>query len=102
MFHLACLGWLFFRAESMAQAGSMLSRMFTNFETSGFTTYCFTSILFYAGPLMLFEFWQDRTGDPMRLTKVRWGWRAAAYSYAVIMIILFRPTVPSEFIYFKF
>jgi alginate O-acetyltransferase complex protein AlgI len=102
MFHLACLGWLFFRAESMSQAASMLSRMFTNFETSGFTTYCFTSILFYAGPLMLFEFWQDRTGDPMRLTKVHWAWRAAAYSYAVLMIILLRPTVPSEFIYFKF
>ncbi|MCP4375440.1 MAG: MBOAT family protein [bacterium] len=102
MFHLVCLGWLFFRAESMSQVWGMLAKMSTNFTTSGFTSYCFSSILFYAGPLMLFEFWQDRTGDPMRLTKVRWGWRAAAYSYAVIMIILFRPTVPSAFIYFQF
>ena len=102
MFNLACLGWLFFRAESMSQAGAMLARMCTNFTLSGFTTYCFSSILFYAGPLMCFELWQDRTDDPMRLTKVHWRWRAAAYSYAVIMIILFRPTVPSEFIYFQF
>ncbi|MDP6636410.1 MAG: MBOAT family O-acyltransferase [Phycisphaerae bacterium] len=102
MFHLACLGWLFFRAQSMMQAWSMLTRMFTNFVPSVFTTYCFTSILFYAGPLMLFEFWLDRKDDPMRLTKVHWGYRAAAYSYAAIMIILFRPMMPSEFIYFQF
>jgi alginate O-acetyltransferase complex protein AlgI len=102
MFHLTCLGWLFFRATSMTQAWSMLSRMLTNFDPSTFTTYCFTSILFYAGPLMAFEFWLDRTGDPMRLTKVSWGYRAAAYSYIAIMIILFRPMVTSGFIYFQF
>jgi alginate O-acetyltransferase complex protein AlgI len=102
MFHMACLGWLFFRAESMGQAWSMLTKMGTDFSTSEFTTYCFTSILFYAGPLMCFEFWLDRKGDPMRLTKVHWGFRAAAYSYAVVMIILFRPMVTSEFIYFQF
>jgi hypothetical protein len=52
--------------------------------------------------LMAFEFWLDRTGDPMRLTKVSWGYRAAAYSYIAIMIILFRPMVTSGFIYFQF
>jgi len=102
MFHLAALGWLFFRAETMSQACGMLGGMFTNFAPSQFTTYCFTSILFYAGPLMLFEFWQDRTSDPMRLTKAPWPWRAAVYSYFVIMMIVFRPMVPSEFIYFQF
>jgi len=102
MFHMACLGWLFFRAESMGQAWSMLIKMGSDFSTTEFTTYCFMSILFFAGPLMCFEFWLDRKGDPMRLTKVHWGFRAAAYSYAVVMIILFRPMVTSEFIYFQF
>jgi D-alanyl-lipoteichoic acid acyltransferase DltB (MBOAT superfamily) len=102
MFHLACLGWLFFRAQSMSQVWGMLVRMFTDFAPTAFTAYCLTSILFYAGPLMVFEFWQDRTADPMRLTKVHWGYRAAVYSYLAIMIIVFRPMVPSEFIYFQF
>ena len=102
MFHLVCLGWLFFRAGSMQQAWGMLAKIATDFAPTEFTTYCFASILFYAGPWMVFEFWQDRTADPVRLTKVHWGLRAAAYSYLAIMILVFRPMVPSEFIYFPF
>ncbi len=102
MFHLVCFGWLFFRAASMEQAIQMLNLMVTDFAPSRFTAFCLTSILFFAGPLMVFEWWLERAHDPMRLTKVPWGYRAGVYCYLIVMIIIFRPLVPSEFIYFQF
>ncbi|MFT7619632.1 MAG: alginate O-acetyltransferase complex protein AlgI [Planctomycetota bacterium] len=102
MFHLVCLGWLFFRAESMTQATTMLSRMATSLTWTTFTGDCIASILFYAGPLMALEYWLEQKKDPMLLTKVHWRYRAMVYSYFMVMIIIFRPMVPSEFIYFQF
>ena len=59
-------------------------------------------IAFFFGPFMLYEAWLERRGDLLALTKVRWGWRAAAYTYVAYMLLLFQPLIPSEFIYFQF
>jgi alginate O-acetyltransferase complex protein AlgI len=101
-FNLVCLGWLFFRAESIAQVGIFLREIFTNFHPTVLTAYGLKMLLFFAGPFLLFEIWLSRCNELLALTKVRWGWRAAAYTYAVYMLLIYQPLRSSEFIYFQF
>ena len=76
--------------------------MATDFQVTPLTLYSLATIAIFAGPLMIFELWVDRSGDPMRLTKVRWPIRAAVYSYAAIMLMVFQPMVHRGFIYAQF
>ncbi|MCH2330621.1 MAG: hypothetical protein MK312_03680, partial [Roseibacillus sp.] len=64
--------------------------------------YGLRSLLYLAGPFLLFEIWLERRRDLLALTKVHWGWRAAAYSYALFMLLVHQPHRSSEFIYFQF
>ena len=101
-FHLVCLGWLLFRAESIGQAWGMLTLMVTNHQVTAFTEYGFGLILFYVLPLMMYELWLSVRNDLDRLVKVFWPVRAAVYSYMALMIVFFHPVVKHEFIYFQF
>ena len=102
-FNLVCLGWLFFRAESLSQVWLFLREIFsTDFHSTILTSYGLKMLLFFAAPFLLFEAWLYRRNDLLALTKVRWGWRAASYSYAVYMLLIFQPLRSSEFIYFQF
>jgi D-alanyl-lipoteichoic acid acyltransferase DltB (MBOAT superfamily) len=101
-FQLICLGWLFFRADSMAQAWEMLGLIFSRQELTPLARYGFGMLGFFCLPLMGYEIWLNRAGSLRRLEAVRWGWRAAAYCYFVFMLIVFPPPVFGQFIYFQF
>jgi hypothetical protein len=59
-------------------------------------------LLFFAGPLLLFELWVERSGNMLALLHVHWLWRALVYSYFVLMLLFFPPVIKHEFIYFQF
>lgn len=101
-FHLVCLGWLFFRADTFTQAWEMLTLIFTQHEMTSLARYGLGMITFFCLPLMVYEIWLDQSHSLRRLETVRWGWRAAAYCYIVFMIIVFPPPVFGQFIYFQF
>lgn len=101
-FHLLCLGWLLFRAESIGQAWSMLILILTDLQVTAFSEFAFATVAFYALPLMAYELWLLRCNDLDRLAKVAWPIRASIYSYIAVMILLFHPIVSHEFIYFQF
>ncbi|MCB9883195.1 MAG: MBOAT family protein [Planctomycetes bacterium] len=103
MFHLVCFSWLLFRAESMEQVFAMAGRMLTSFHPSEFTGFGFVFLLVYGGPLLAFEAWLAlRKRDALFLTRTHWGWRSVAYALMALMILVFQPTVNSDFIYFQF
>jgi alginate O-acetyltransferase complex protein AlgI len=102
MFHFVCFSWLLFRAQSIGQAASMFLTIFTNWRMTPIALTIFGSVIFYAAPLMLFEWWLDRRKDLVALTRLHWFVRAASYSYAVLMLICFPPPIAHEFIYFQF
>lgn len=102
MFHLTCIGWLFFRAATITQAGSMLWRMFTNFQMTSFGWSILGVLAFFVLPLLVYEFWIHARSKPLRLLESHWLARGLAYGYVVLMLISFSPMVPSEFIYFQF
>lgn len=101
-FHLICLSWLLFRAESMPQALDMLILMGTNFEVNNFTVYTLAMIIFFAGPLMLLEYWIEKSGDLLKVVNSSWVIRSCVYSYFIVMIWIFPPLSNQMFIYFQF
>lgn len=102
MFHLVCFAWLFFRAESITQAGAMLTQLTAWGSLSPIAQTTAGMLVFFCVPLLLMEWWFDEQHDPLWLTQVHWGLRTGVYSYLLLMMIFFPPPVPAEFIYFQF
>ena len=101
IFHLVCLGWIFFRAQSLHQAGSFLNglRVFDwrpEFVTAYKFLALFTFPLFAMDLLLEYrdeEFLFQKTAAP-----VQW-----AYASALIFIVaLFSANEANAFIYFQF
>jgi alginate O-acetyltransferase complex protein AlgI len=103
MFCLTLIGWLFFRAESMAQVREMLILMATDWRWSDLAGYFAATIAFFVAPLMVFEYILFRRGDDMLwlLRQPRWL-RAGVYIYFAMMLLFFSPDEIHEFIYFQF
>ncbi len=102
MFHLVCMSWLLFRAETISQACSLLWLIGTNFTWTPLTSMMLGMLVFCAGPLLLFEAWLEFRGDLESLLRIDWRWRSLAYGYALLMCLCFPPPVAGTFIYFQF
>ena len=102
MFHLVCLSWLFFRAESMNQVWLMLGKLLTDHRITDFTLYGATMVAFYAGPLMLFELCLSRREARTTIAGLPWTVKAGAYCYFLLSLVVLRPSTHNEFIYFQF
>lgn len=102
MFNLVCFGWLFFRAESIHQAGAMLGTFAGNWQITEFAMFTLGSMAFYVLPLLAYEWWVEKKGDLLALTKCPWPIRAAVYVYMALMLFFFPSPVQNEFIYFQF
>ena len=103
MFHLTCLGWLFFRADSISGAFVMLQRIFFDFAGPAdvLAPLAAEVVLFGVIPCVL-DFWLRGERELSRLWAARWWIQAPVYSFILLMILFFRPGVSGEFIYFQF
>lgn len=101
-FHLICISWLLFRAESIGQASNMLLKIFTDLSFTDFVGYGLVSIAFYIIPLLMLEYWTERTGNLLVLLDSRLIVQVLVYLYFIMMLIIFPPLVSQEFIYFQF
>jgi len=101
-FHLVCLSWLLFRAESMTQVWTMLAAIFSDFRITQLAIASFAMLLFYAGPLIAYEAWIQKRENPLTLARLNWLPRSLAYSYCAMMLLFFSPLETNEFIYFQF
>ena len=67
-----------------------------------FAVAALSMIAFYAGPLLVYEFWLEQQDDLLKLTRTHWLARVCVYSYCAFMIWFFPPPVSNVFIYFQF
>jgi alginate O-acetyltransferase complex protein AlgI len=102
MFHLTCLGWLLFRAETMTQATQMAARVVT--DLSGFTAAipALMFIAFHCSILFMLEWFTDGENRLGRITKAGWKLKAAVWIYLLFMLLIFSAEQALEFIYFQF
>ena len=102
-FHLVCLCWLFFRAETADQAVTMLGRLVGGgWQWADLDTGIVVLMALYLIPMLAYEWWCEQKGDLLALTRSHWGWRAAVYLFILWMMLFFGSPVHQEFIYFRF
>ncbi len=102
MFHLTCIGWLLFRADSFQTIQQMSVTLLTNFRLSPMALTALIMILVYAGILLVFEYLVDGEARLNQFTQTPWMARALVYTYLCGMFIFFQPQGTYEFIYFQF
>ncbi len=90
-FLLVCIGWILFRADSIQTASQYLGRLFTQFDLA--IPYS-KSIMLY----VLLMLWAEWHHCPLpRRTWLRW-----TIYYALLLLMLWKGTAGSQFIYFQF
>ena len=102
MFLLACIGWLFFRAESLGQVGAMASRLLVDASLTPFALGALSTIAFFVVPLLVYEIWLDGQADVDAVVQGPWLLRAVVYAYFVFMLVFFPAPTRHAFIYFQF
>ncbi|MES9832889.1 MAG: MBOAT family O-acyltransferase [Candidatus Thiodiazotropha sp. DIVDIV] len=102
MFHLTCISWLLFRADSMQQVSDMLFLMATDYRITDYSVYALVNIIFFATPLMFFEYITERKNDLLYLVTARPAIQYISYLYMALMLLFFVPLQKQVFIYFQF
>ena len=105
-FHLVCLGWLVFRADSMQSAGLMLHQIFAAFDTK-----LIPQILSgYSGAFLLIAIGYllhavpDRGDRWLRgvITRAPMGWQVAMAVAMIWLVMQVKSSDIQPFIYFQF
>lgn len=102
MFHLTCVGWLLFRADSFGTVWRMSSLALTNLEVTSFAMASLIMIMFYCAMMFVLEWLLDGEQGLGRLFRSNWLARAPVYTYLLFMIVVFNAGQTYEFIYFQF
>lgn len=101
-FHIVCITWIYFRAESLTQANEMVLGLFQNVGMTDFSAYIVGMLAFFALPMMLLEYWIERSKNLLHVLSLPRLVRAAIYAYFVFMLLVFPPLTPQVFVYFQF
>lgn len=100
-FQITCFGWLLFAVQSIRDVPTVLHNMVSPFEMHG--RLIFLTIVLFAGPLLLMELAEERSGLGSPIVK---SWprlaRVACYATVVAAIMLCAATQRHAFIYFQF
>lgn len=102
MFHLTCMGWLLFRADSLAGAARMLTRIASNFQFTSMVSASLAWIVFYGGVLFALEWAWDGENRLERTLGASLLPKSLIYSYLCLMLVVFHAEQALEFIYFQF
>jgi D-alanyl-lipoteichoic acid acyltransferase DltB (MBOAT superfamily) len=103
MFHVTCLGWLIFRAESLTQIGQMLSLVVHDFHLSPTTVRAMiVPVLLAVVPFLLVHVYQARHDDDTAVLRLPWPVQYAVYGMVFYLVVLFGDFEGAQFIYFQF
>jgi len=103
-FHLICLGWLFFRADSMTQIFEMLKAICLQFDIVPHLQLrgSLKSLFFFTFLLVAIQLFQCFKKDLMIVYHSNILFKTALYAVMFYSIFLYGMTTGTEFIYFKF
>ncbi len=99
-FHLVCLGWIFFRAETMEQALGILSAIVTR-PAIPVVSYLAPVVLLIL-PLWMVQFVQYAANDLNVIARTPWYVRSVFYTACFYAIVLVGQFGGRQFIYFQF
>jgi alginate O-acetyltransferase complex protein AlgI len=103
MFHVTCLGWLIFRAKSVAQIGELLAALphGWSLHAPAWREYG-PAMLFYILPLLVIHGIEARDYDLNAVPRLPLAARYAIYCGIALFVLLFGDFGGAQFIYFQF
>lgn len=101
-FHLVCLGWLLFRADSLHQAGQMFSVIGQNMAFNRNTGAAILKLILYLLPLWIIQIGQYKTGNLNFLFRRHWVIKTFIYALMAHLMLGWGIMSADEFIYFQF
>lgn len=102
-FHLVCLGWLIFRANSLEQTGQMLWAILLHFQMSGSQLkHTVFDVIFFSFPLFAVQLVQFLKNDLMAIYRSPVPIRTLFYYAVMLLTIIYGVIQGDEFIYFQF
>ena len=101
-FHLICLGWIFFRSQSMDQSSELIHAVLTAFHWTTAVKHHLIRFVFYALPVIFFEIMEYRKDDPCFV--LRWNPIAQGCTYFFIYycLMIYGIQGGEQFVYFQF
>jgi alginate O-acetyltransferase complex protein AlgI len=102
MFHLVCLGWLFFRAETLPQAMGMLSALGTNWTITTDLPQEVWQAAVLCLPLVMAQFLAESSGDLNALRRLSLLPRSIVYAAVILAVLSVGNFGGRDFIYFQF
>ena len=102
MFHLVCLGWLIFRADSIDQIWSFLHRIGARFFLAPHDVHVIYPVLIFGGVLIVVDSWIRNADDPRRRPGWKRGLGPALITSLALLALIFWPVQIQQFIYFQF
>lgn len=101
-FHLVCVTWVFFRAQSIDGAFHILHSIVWKFDLSATFWILVIDLVRFAGPLLLLQYLEYRRKNPDWLSQTHWTPQGLIYAALILLMIIFGVTGGNEFIYFQF
>ena len=103
MFHVTCLGWLIFRAESLDQVARMLLLVAHDFHPSPTTVRAMIlPLLLTIAPFLAVHIYQARHDDDTAVLALPWPVQYAIFGMVFYLVLLFGDFEGAQFIYFQF
>jgi alginate O-acetyltransferase complex protein AlgI len=101
-FALVCVGWVLFRADSVATAVTMLSRLLTGWFTP--TEFVTPVVVFTIAGMLALQFWPRALGLWLQsgLSRMRPAALGVVLGVALLVIVILGPPGVAPFIYFQF
>ena len=101
VFHLVCLSWVFFRAESLSSALSLL-RGLGHWAWQPEYLVALKFLALFAGPMLLIDLYLERSGQEYIFQESTPAARVAFACGVIVLISLFSANQANAFIYFQF
>ncbi|PKK89677.1 MAG: membrane-bound O-acyltransferase family protein [Candidatus Wallbacteria bacterium HGW-Wallbacteria-1] len=103
-FNLVCIGWLFFRAQSIEQITEIAMLPFINFLPNHMTMILpgLIQLLFFTLPLLLVQYFQHKYNDLMIVTRFNPAFQTLFYVTYFHLLVFFGVSGGNRFIYFQF
>lgn len=102
MFHVVCVTWLLFRADSVAHIGTLLQAFTGNWYVAADFEREVWQVVLLCGPLLIVQFWEERLGSADAISQLSLLPRSLAYSGMLLAILTLGNFGGREFIYFQF
>jgi alginate O-acetyltransferase complex protein AlgI len=100
-FQLVCLAWIFFRAESISSAFSMIWQL-GHFRWAHEYAAAWLFLALLGGTGLLIDLQLEISGNEYLFQRESWQLRYVAAVAAMVLLILFSASEPHAFIYFQF